>query len=369
MNNLEELSQAVTLTYLEVSTNPNLIYSQILANLMSKSLWELNKKIIPEENSYSPRTIVAKIHQDIYNNTYELGEEDVIERWGFEDILTEEKRLGKQEVKSIINCIYNGNFLVQDKKIISLMDLGFTDGVFMGYRNQIYDLMVASGSMRSDKRPEGGCADLAVLSASLAIANGFEIAVLGSPFHYMTFATKDSRSFLLSNKDFFDFKKIRSQKTKFTRSSKYYTNNLVFDRLITKEGVYSSAESKSTIPREKLEEWEDKINNFFGFEIPQLKTEVNYSEGFEEISFNSQEGIYQQVFSKASSNSIFELAQYCYRSPEINSMPYIIAANRSHSFKPISIEDINRLKEERILSEGRIVMPEEIFRFTSKLIN
>ncbi|HRU06801.1 MAG TPA: hypothetical protein P5137_13615 [Candidatus Brocadiia bacterium] len=350
---IELLAQAARPTLLDAAARPELLYSIILANLMSPKTWELAGRI-RERMGPSPSTGAAMlaIHDFIDKRLRHSTAMEVASVWGLDDLSEERRRLGGEAVDYPISLIMAAmefsKALGHEAGADELVNMAET-GHFPEYEYATLDLSEAYPKSLKGHQSLGlvSCADVATLSASLACLLGpipiQDIILLGSPHHYTTFVLHPSGGFWFSGKrDFFTPATWAAQAQ--VRGEQGIRDALdlhaaVLDRTIAWSGVHLYAQRRSSIPEQELARYYDAVRRFLIVEPPGLAVASQRPTACEPSSapppldlaaMTNPEQVRQAIDSLAQSHpsSVCALAPYTARRLDVEAPEAYIRAGR-----------------------------------------
>ena len=407
---IRRLSRAARPSLLEAACEPDLLAAMVLANLMSPSLWDFRDKIRrrtarakegpPDEHV---RIAMREIHDYLDKHLFHVSPPDVEAMWGLLDLDEERERLGAEQVdyamdviRSCMEARRERGILTEKQNIFALMDAGR----FPDYEYSTLDLIRAHRRhlKRKKHKPIGvtSCADEAVLSASLAWAEGHislsSLIIFGSPHHYGALVNHRGHVYWFNGKrEYFDaeaWSGICNPGDPAGVQDAFEATAQGFDRIITPFGVHKFYANESTLDPKRLGQTHETLVRFFGSELKQMadarKQDIRFLPNpMENISLEALD----QAGDAASARTILkglahthpgttlELARYAFRDLWVeHPQAYLEAATRGHLTRQraagiTSVEeglDVVRgiAGEDSIFDDpDRIAMPDEALLF------
>lgn len=340
LKNLDRYSSATTLTVIELEIYPELIQAQLLANLMSPSLWEWKEKL-PKKTGSPIRRKVEAIKQYIiqnYNFTH-MEEYPGLCPCGTTAIEDEQKRFPDSIRKT--KLFRNLHEIFIDGKNSSLAELlGVSDvrefyhfsccppGTIPIWGNETVEKMDAYRRISQDQKASGKCEALAALYAAALISVGdFPIEyvyMLFTPAHVMTYLM-EGNGYLSSNRRMFSPISLRnvSPHTNVVRSC-FENEGIV--RIQNMCGYVDDLEEKSTIPKENLEGLYHHLEKYAQEAnvkkptLPQI-SEKRFIPAHETPKDRLKDAIEWQDYVREMSdkfpNSVYDLARYVFRKIDV----------------------------------------------------
>jgi len=284
------LAQAARPTLLDAAARPELLFSVILANLMSPKVWDFAARVRERAaESAGPAAvpdataIAEAIHCHIDKKLKHSNPMEVAAVWGVDDLAEERRRLGAEAVDYPISLIMAAEefdkAIGREAGVDELVGLAET-GQFPDFEYGTLDLSEAYPKSIKGRHSLGlvSCADVATLAASLACLLGAaplqDIVLLGSPHHYTTFVLHPSGGFWFSGKrDLFTpatwaaQAQGRGQEGLFDALDHHAS---VLDRTIAWSGAHLYGEHRSTIPAQELARYYAAARRFLTVEPPGL---------------------------------------------------------------------------------------------------
>ncbi len=197
---LEKYSSAFTMSDMEIFIFPDLLYAQVLANILSPEIWKWRKdKWFSQVEKLSPVKRIHRVKQYIMDH-YEFNLD--LETWGLTDKLTELSRFGEfidPQILSKSNALfgYEGDKYYFDLDIRRHFGLDKYDTDIIPYwKTESIEAMNAFRYKPGHTTGAGECVSLACLyAAALFIIARIpleKIFLMGTPLHSQNFVLLDS---------------------------------------------------------------------------------------------------------------------------------------------------------------------------------
>lgn len=272
---LEKYSSAFTLSDMEIFIFPELLYSLVLANIMSPEIWKWRDDPWFEGiRKMGPLKKVHRVKQYIMDHyTFNLD----LETWGLTDKETELRRFREfidPEILSRSNALfgYEGDKYYFDIDIRRHFGLDkFTSDVIPYWKTETVEAMNAFRYKPVYETGAGECVSLATLYASaLFIVAGIpleQIYLLGTPLHSQNFVLVDEG--VLTNNRRIVTKTMWFNGTELSALARRALENEQVTIVAHPSGYVHSVYSESTIDPEAYDLFRNKLTAF-------LKTDVDF---------------------------------------------------------------------------------------------
>jgi hypothetical protein len=393
------LDRAVRPNILDVIGTPELVFTLVLANLMSSKTWDLAETVKHRETNDR----MWELHRYVNSHFKHELPDDIIENWETLDLADEGQRVGTNVVDHLISVTLHAQSHVEQLgRLNERADIRplISKGRFPAYFYATIDEAAACRRLlgKQKHKPMGvtNCLDEAALIAALLCV--FEgglpegLCFLGSAYHYSTFLAAGSESVWFNGKkDFFTRDSWKETiETNSPEEAKAYFESMMYmtDTLITLSGHFDAKNRVSSIPEPELRSITSEIVDFFGKGFEQIQQFANLDDvhfaapadtSLIADTFVSEDAkamrarVWQLV--ETPSQAIAQNALYCYRDMLIpDAQPYLASACRSLSrlsARP-SITSLNDAFSairsiagtESIFSDrNRIAMPDEVLHY------
>lgn len=396
-DNLERLSNAVSLTVLEIDFLPQkLIPAFLLANLMSPALWEWrDEKDAVADNGilYSPKNRLNQIQRFFHHYTFtNIDGEPGGDPWGLLNFEEEEKRFGKEFVEKI-RKEYDATFrrlLVEtpDSQFGQIINQPYYhEGFFPRLKNETLEVMNAFTSVNEEGKSSGKCIGLGMLwAAALVVWGRFpldRVVITGNRAHMFVYLDVDD-GHLLNNTKWFSTTRINNQSelSEFARVVASSTETTFFYN--PSVGMCHCTSRVSQIPHHQVADIYADISRFVSNPIKHPDPDqIEYMEPANAIPdplvYDSAEDYRAAIIALASEfpDSIYEYALYAFRLLDVSKPEvYLIAAMRDYYTRQLS-KGITSLEEALQIvskvagrhsifeSRNRIAMPDETLYFNT----
>jgi len=282
-----DLARAVAPNLFDAILDPELVYSLVLANLMSPRLWELRGRLLgsPEPSQRPSESKSERIQQLIDRHFEHVTPARVAELNGVLDLDLEAERHGSAAVEYALS------------KILSTLDWRIRRGTlqkdvfpldlinrrkFPAYIYSTIDEAWASRRLlqRRKHKPLGltCCLDEAAIFTALSLilpkGSAADIAIIGSPAHYSVLTWTAEGVWWFYTKHELYSSSAWSQLISATYAGDAqiaFDDRLPnFDRIITGSGSYTFATGETSLPQSRLAVIVAKIDAFFGCRLSQL---------------------------------------------------------------------------------------------------
>jgi hypothetical protein len=277
------LDRAVAPNLFDVVAEPRLVFTLILANLMSPRLWELGERVAEGGDQ--------AIRHMLDHHFEHVTPARVAEMNGVLDLDALAGRYGAAEVDYAVSRIVSTFEWRVAKGTRDRHTLGLDlieAGKFPAYTYATIDEAWACRRLlrRHKHKPWGltCCLDEAAIFAALhlALAKGSpdDVAILGAPTHYSVLACSPDRPCWFHTKQ-----ELHSPATWSRLVADSYGGNVqsafderlpTFDRIITASGVYWLGTGQSSIPHGSLATILSRIDRFFGGRLAQLEQALQH---------------------------------------------------------------------------------------------
>jgi hypothetical protein len=284
MNNF--LDRAVRPNILDVIGAPELVFSLVLANLMSLRTWDLAETVKHRET----HDRMWELHRYVNSHFKHELPDDVVENWETLDLAEEGQRIGTNVVDHLISVtLHAQNHVEKLGRLNERADIRpiISKGRFPAYFYATIDEAAACRRLlgKQKHKPIGvtNCLDEAALIAALlcvfegGIPQG--LCFLGSAYHYSTFLAADSNSVWFNGKkDFFTSDSWKETiEANSPEEAKAYFESLMYmtDTIITLSGHFDAKNRVSSIPEPELRSIASEIVDFFGEGFEQIQQFAN----------------------------------------------------------------------------------------------
>lgn len=392
---LESLSQAVSLTVLELDANPRkLIPAFLLANLMSPALWKWrDEKRATNENGdpYSTKNRLNQIQRFFHRYTFtNLHDQPGGDPWGLINFEDEEQRLGEAFVRTIrgeydatLRQLRRENPESQFGQIVE--QRYYEEGFFPRLKNETLEVMNAFAPTNEHGKASGKCAGLAMLwAAALVVWGRFpldRVVITGNRAHIFVYLDVEE-GHLLNNTKWFSTTRINNQSelSDFVRAvASGPETTFFYDPSV---GMCHCISRTSQIPHHKVSNIYSRISNFVSNPLKHPDPDqIRYIEPSHAIpdplDYESAADYQAAIHDLAREypGSTFEYGLYAYRSLKVREPEvYVRAAMREPNTARLaaritSLDDaltiVHNIKGTASIfgSRDRIAMPDEVLHF------
>ena len=396
-NKLSRLSNAVSLSVLEIDFHPNeLIPAFLLADLMSPALWAWR----PEKSAYnnegsllSPKSRLNQIQRFFHRYTFtNIPNEPGGDPWGLLSFDEEEKRFGREFV-SKIRAEYDATFRQllaenSDSQFGQIINQPYyQNGFFPRLKNETLEVMNAFANVNSEGKRSGKCIGLGMLwAAALAVWGRFpldRIVITGNRAHMFVFLDVED-GHLLNNTKWFSSTRInnRSELSEFVRVVASSPETTFFYNPVV--GMCHCLNRVSQIPRPQVTNIYDNISKFVSNPLKHPDPDhIQFVESAHPIpdpldhdSAQSYRTAIEEL-ARQYPDSVYEFALYAFRSLAVSSPDvYVHAALRDYHVKRLA-EGVGELSDALEIVAGvtgpdsifesrdRIAMPDETLYFNT----
>lgn len=394
------LERAVAPNLFDVVLDPELVFTLILANLMSPRLWDLRHRL-----QESPGDLMQQTQQFLDHHFEHVSPARVAEIDGVFDLDLLDEKYGKEAIEStranILAAlewrVQRGTMNRDDLAIDSIEQRKFPAYTY----GTIDEVWAFRRILHAHKHKPFGltcCLDEATIFSALLFttiphaANG--IAFLGSPTHYTVLTwLGDTTCWFYSKHELFS-PQAWSQAVADTyvgdRQAAFDDRLPDFDRIITACGSYTLNSGENSIPETHLAAIIQQIESFFGFRPAQLESALRRSR--KTVVGQDVSGIIAELVAAATAEEACERVRqagliqgqvaalrtlYTYRSLDVPDPSVYLQAARDGSQiddrlpRVLTVEDAMRAVEsvtgEQSIFEdsSRIAMPNETVRFST----
>ena len=274
------LDRAVAPNLFDVILDPDLVFTLILANLMSPRLWELRDKA-----QHFPGERAQQIQEFLDHHFEHVSPARVAEIDGVFDLDLLDAQYGKDAIESMRSAILAAlewrvrrGTMNRDDLAIDLIE----QRKFPAYTYGTVDETWAYRRLlqRRKHKPFGltCCLDeAAIFSAllfTLAEHSVDDVAFLGSPTHYTVFTSHGNATWWFYSKhELFSpasWAGLVAEKYRGDKQTAFDDHLPDFDRVITASGSYSLPTGKNSMPESRLAATLQQIEAFFSFRPSQL---------------------------------------------------------------------------------------------------
>lgn len=398
--NDHRLDRAVTPNLFDVLLDPDLVFTLILANLMSPRLWELRDKV-----QHSPGESAQQIQEFLDHHFEHISPARVAEIDGVFDLDLLDAQYGKEAIESTranilaaLQWRVKRGTMSRDDLAIDLIE----QRKFPAYTYGTIDEIWACRRLLQQRKhkPFGltCCLDeAAIFSALLFTLPGHsadEVAFLGSPTHYTVFASRaDAMWWFYSKHELFSsagWLQLVTEKYAGDQQTAFDDHLPDFDRIITASGSYELSMGKNSMAEPHLAAILQQIEAFFGFRPaqlnrdPQVQPHAVTGNDISQIvrdaasALNAEQvrvRIRQAALDHGSATALRAL--YTYRTLDVPAPSAYLQAARDSSQVSDRLPDLGTINDalqfvsaitgnESIFDDpGRIAMPEETVRFAT----
>lgn len=282
----DSLESAVAPNIFDAVLDPTLLFSLVLANLMSPRLWALRGQVMSMAgNPQGNDQVIPRIQHFIDHHFEHITPVRVVEMNGVFDVDTEGKRLGVEAVEYAIAEILSTYTWRMDHGTLEKGVLPFElieQRKFPAYVYATIDEAWASRRLlhRRKHKPLGltCCLDEAAIFAALVLSlpsGSFdEIVFIGSPAHYTVLVwTAGEPWWFYGKHDLItaaSWSQLVTERYDGDAQSAFDDRLPNFDRIITEEGTYTFANGETSIDEVRLAALAEKLDGFFGLRTAQL---------------------------------------------------------------------------------------------------
>jgi hypothetical protein len=278
--NDHRLDRAVAPNLFDVILDPDLVFTLILANLMSPRLWELHDKV-----QASPGESAQQIQEFLDHHFEHVSPARVAEIDGVLDLDLLDAQYGKEAIESTRANILTAlewrvkrGTMNRDDLAIDLIE----QRKFPAYTYGTIDEMWACRRLLQQRKhkPFGltCCLDEAAIFAALLFTlaehSVSDVAFLGSPTHYTVFNRHaDATWWFYSKHELFSaasWSQLVAEKYGGDKQTAFDDRLPDFDRVINASGRYALATGENSMPEPRLAAILQQIEAFFGFRPAQL---------------------------------------------------------------------------------------------------
>ncbi|WP_066622972.1 hypothetical protein [Clostridium magnum] len=329
---IEKYSSAVTLSDMEIFIFPELLYSLMLANIMSPIIWEWKKdKWFKDIDNLNPYRKILRLKQYIMDN-YDFNLD--IDTWG---LTTKEKEIARFEPFMDVETIKRSNALFgyEGDKYYFSMDIRrhfgidkYDSNMIPYWKTETVEAMNAFKYKKDYEKGAGECVSLSVLyAAALFIICKIpleSIYLLATPLHSQNFI--DVKDGVVTNNRRIVTKNMWFNGTELTAKAQRAMRNEQITIISHNTGFVHVVYPEATINHQVYINLEKKLKKF-------LVSDINY-----EIlcNFLRQESYLQKCF------------QIKY---ECHGRQRYITAEKAYSYEHTSSFKVNESTREKLLSE------------------
>ncbi len=274
------LDRAVAPTLFDVVAGPELVFTLVLANLMSPRLWHLRERML-----HAPGNTLPQVQELLDHHFEHVAPGRIAAMNGVLDLAGLEARYGAAAVEYARSSIASAfkwrvgrGTLKQDDAALELLG----QGKFPAFSYATIDEAWACRRLLQHRKhkPLGltCCLDEAAIFAALVLALGKvpagQLAFLGGPSHFTAFMTGGdggwwfySKHVLLASSDW-----VRLVADDYGGDHQMAFDDRLpdFDRIITAAGSFLFASGETSLPQAHLDGIVAQIEAFFGFRPAQL---------------------------------------------------------------------------------------------------
>ena len=272
---MEKYSSAITLSDMEIFIFPELLYSLVLANIMSPIIWEWKKNSwFKEIDSMSPYRRILRLKQFIMDNFYFNLD---LETWG---LTTKEKEISRFESFLDKNVISRSNALFGNEGDKYYFDIDirkhfgidkYKSNVIPYWKTETIEAMEAFKLKDTYKKGAGECVSISTLyAAALFIICKIpleDIYLLATPLHSQNFI--DIKDGLLTNNRRLVTKNMWFNGTELTIKAQRALRNEEITIVSHNTGHIHTIYPNATIDLQTYDRFESKLQKF-------LVTDINY---------------------------------------------------------------------------------------------
>jgi hypothetical protein len=281
------LDRAVAPNLFDAVLDPELIFSLVLANLMSPRLWDLRERLLqsPDPAQHTSEGTIQRIQHVIDRRFEHIPPPRVVDMNGVLDLDTEAERLGSGAVEYALSQIVSSfDWRIQRgtvPKEALCLDL-IKQRKFPAYVYATIDEAHAYRRFLQGRKhkPIGltCCLDEAAIftALNLILPPGMvdDIALIGSPAHYsvLTWSPEGAWWFYSKHELFSPSTWSQFVADPYAGDAQLAFDDRLprFDRIISVSGAYAFATGETSMPESRRAELASKIEAFFGFRPAQL---------------------------------------------------------------------------------------------------
>ncbi len=289
---LEKYSSAVTLSDMEIFIFPEIMYSLVLANIMSPRIWEWKKDPwfakLPKMNEYRK---LLRTKQFIMNQfTFNLD----LDTWG---LTTKEKELNRfnsyidKKILGQSNALfgYEGDKYYFDIDIRRHFGLEkYTDNVIPYWKTETLEAMEAFKYKENYPSGAGECVSLSTLyAAALYVIAGInldKIHLLATPLHSQNFI--ELKEGIITNNRRIVTKNMWFNGTEITAKARRALENEKITMVVNNHGYIHTMYDEFTMPVDKYKKFSKSLKHY-------LRSDIDY---YILCSFLRQHGSLQKKF-------------------------------------------------------------------------
>lgn len=329
---IEKYSSAVTLSDMEIFIFPELLYSLMLANIMSPIIWEWKKdKWFKDIDNLNPYRKILRLKQYIMDN-YDFNLD--IDTWG---LTTKEKEIARFEPFMDVETIKRSNALFgyEGDKYYFSMDIRrhfgidkYDSNMIPYWKTETVEAMNAFKYKKDYEKGAGECVSLSVLyAAALFIICKIpleSIYLLATPLHSQNFI--DVKDGVVTNNRRIVTKNMWFNGTELTAKAQRAMRNEQITIISNNTGFVHVVYPEATIDHDVYINLEKKLKKF-------LVSDINY-----EVlcNFLRQESHLQKCF---------QIKHECHGRQRY------IAAEKAYAYEHTSSFKVNESTREKLLSE------------------
>jgi len=284
--------RAVAPNLFDVVADPDLVFTLILANLMSSRLWEIRERLSrPDSSNDDTSEPYPRRLQKLLDHHFEhVTPVQVADMNGLLDLTELAKRYGAPAVDFALFQIVSALKWRAEHGALDQHALGLhliEDGKFPAYTYATIDEAWACRRLLQQRKhkPWGltCCLDEAAIFAALyltqADADSEDVVILGAPTHYSVFVQRTEGPWWFYTKQELHspatWSALVSEAYKGGSQLAFNDRQLTFDRIITASGTYVLSIGESSIPWAKLGTIVSRLDSFFGRRLAQLDTALS----------------------------------------------------------------------------------------------
>jgi len=286
--NADQLESAVAPNIFDAVLDPTLVFSLVLANLMSERLWALRERVlIAAEEPQGAGGTIRRIQHLIDQHFEHIIPVRVVEMNGVLDADTEGQRLGAEAVDYAIAKILSTYTWRIEHGTLEKGVLPFElikKRKFPAYVYATIDEARANRRLlhKRKHKPLGltCCLDEAAIFAALVLSlppgTVEEMAFIGSPAHYTVLVwTTDETWWFYGKHDLLtpaSWSQLVAKEYGGNAQAAFDDRLPNFDRIIAEAGTYTFATGDTSIGEDRLAAIVERIDAFFGFRSEQLES-------------------------------------------------------------------------------------------------
>lgn len=281
--------RAVAPNLFDVVAHPDLVFTLVLANLMSSRLWEIRERLARPDNSNDDTSepYPRRLQRLLDHHFEHVTPARVADINGVLDLDELAKRYGAPavdfalfQIVSALNWRAEHGALDQHALGLDLIE----SGKFPAYTYATIDEAWACRRLlqRRKHKPWGltCCLDEAAIFAALyltqANADAEDVVILGAPTHYSVFVqTLEGPWWFYTKQELYSpasWSALVSEVYQGSSQLAFNDRQLTFDRIITASGTYVLSTGESSIPQANLRTIVSRLDSFFGRRLAQLDT-------------------------------------------------------------------------------------------------